>query len=119
MDAERRLGGSGREVRARITFLDGPVDAPAVQGGPVGVGIELLRDVDAGSAPFATGEQLEAEDRVEAGLPADGLEAEVRPRLLADSLLVEVDLARRALLATDHPRAHDRPPLHPLADLGR
>ena len=40
-------------------------------------------------------------------------------RLLADGLLVEVDLARRAVLAADDPGPDDRPALHPLADLGR
>ena len=69
-------------MRAGLHLDDGVVDAVRVEQRQVRIGVERLRPEDAGPGPGAGGEQLHGDRRVEPGLPADDLEAELAPDLL-------------------------------------
>ena len=74
----------------------------------------------AGALPDARGQQLERDDRVDRRLPDDGLHAVARHRLLVVGDVVQVDRARRAVLAgAGHERARARAARHPVAERRR
>ena len=95
------------------------MDAVLVERGQVGVGIERFRAEHTRALPLAGGQQLHGDNGVEAGLPRDGTQAEIAPARVRVRHLVQEDLARLAVLASDDPRPHDRASGHLVAHLGR
>ena len=98
-------------------FVDVPLLAAVAQAVEERHGVERLRAEHAGALPHARRQQLQRDDRVDRGLPHDGLRAVARHRLRVVGHVVQVHLARLAVDAgAGHPRSRARAAVHAVAE---
>src|SRR5271165_5084693 len=112
--------GKDRTESARRPFVDSPGRPAAVQEVEERLGWKRLGAEQPDARPGARGDELEGEDGVDRRLPDDRLGAVLGHAPVVVDYVVQVDLARRAVLAESlHPGSGAGQAVHEMADLGR